>query len=92
MQEVYPPSSFAAPEVQLHDVLTPACDVWSLGCIIFHLFSPRRDFWIPGFELRRRPPRDTLLDLSLAYDKLPEHWWDMWKHRDLYFVLERDQS
>jgi serine/threonine protein kinase len=80
-----PLPSFASPEVQLHDVLTPACDVWSLGCLIFSLFQPNLDMWKPTIWAR-----DTLLSFTLAYGKLPEHWWAMWKDRESFFFLKTE--
>jgi hypothetical protein len=29
--------------------------------------------------------RETLLSFTLAYGKLPEHWWAMWKDRESFF-------
>ncbi|KAF8244425.1 kinase-like protein [Wilcoxina mikolae CBS 423.85] len=64
------PPSFAAPEVQLQDILTPACDVWSLDCLLYTIFSTNY-LWIPAFGYH-----DSLLDLTFCFCKLPDPWWD----------------
>ncbi|KAF8544539.1 kinase-like domain-containing protein [Trichophaea hybrida] len=76
------PSTLSAPEVQLHDVLTPACDISSLGCLLHFLFSDRY-MWkpMPG-------GRDTLLAFTLCYGKLPSYWWALWKDCKFYFTME----
>jgi serine/threonine protein kinase len=47
-QTTYPPLSFSSPKVQVHDILTPACDVWSLGCILYPLFCAIEIMWRPS--------------------------------------------
>ena len=73
------PPCFAAPEIQLRDILTPACDVWSLGSLLYTLFSTEYmftpDFW----------SRDTLVDFTICYGKLPDPWWGLWKGREEYY-------
>jgi serine/threonine protein kinase len=64
------PPTYAASEVIFKDpVLTPAVDVWSLGCVLFRLFSDH-DLWdlFDGDD-------DTILSWVCAYGKLPEEWW-----------------
>jgi len=55
------PPSFAAPEIQLRDILTPACDVWSLGCLLYTLFSTNY-MLTPDLGYC-----DTLLDLTFCF-------------------------
>lgn len=71
--------SFAAPEVQLRDVLTPACDVWALGCVLHHVFSNDR-LWMP-----LAGHRNSLVDLTLCFGKLPDPWWSAWPGRGRFF-------
>ena len=73
------PPEFAAPEIQLQHFLTPACDVWSLGCLLYTLFSVRYLFTPKGFI------RDTLLDFTICFGKLPDPWWGLWKERAEYY-------
>ncbi|KAI5849148.1 kinase-like domain-containing protein [Tricharina praecox] len=72
--------SFASPEIQCHDVLTPACDIWSLGCVLHHIFS-NNYMWVPLTGCYQ----DTLIDLTLCFAKLPEPWWSRWSDRARYF-------
>ena len=70
---------FAAPEVQLGDILTPACDVWSLGCLLYALFSACSMF---AADIGRR---DTLLDIISCFGRLQDPWWGLWKGRGEYY-------
>ncbi|EFO63275.1 NEK, Kinase [Giardia lamblia P15] len=63
-------AAYMAPEVLLHNEVSPASDVWGLGVIVYELATLRR----PGF-LEGREPRDVFIDgwrpdLSGAADDL----------------------
>ena len=51
--------------------------MWSLGCLLYTLFNADYMF-IPD----RLFCRDTLLDLTICFGKLPDPWWGLWKDRE----------
>lgn len=55
------PPQFAAPEIQLGNIFAPACDVRSLGCLIYTLFS-YSNMLIPDIGYR-----DTLLNIAIRF-------------------------
>jgi serine/threonine protein kinase len=75
----YTPPAFAAPEILFGDVLTPASDIWSLGCLIFNR--------ICGYSLWSYLTSldDVLIDTTLAYGRLLERWCTKWERREDYF-------
>ncbi|KAF8247852.1 hypothetical protein K440DRAFT_288440 [Wilcoxina mikolae CBS 423.85] len=63
------PLAVAAPEALFEDVLTPASDIWALGCLIFNTICGH-SLWSYLTSLD-----DVLIDITLAYGRLPERWW-----------------
>ncbi|KAF8474217.1 kinase-like domain-containing protein, partial [Kalaharituber pfeilii] len=73
------PLLYAAPEVLFEENLTPACDIWALGCLIFMLFGCT-NLW-RGFDYK-----DSLLVCwTLNFGQLPECWWGKWEDRLTFF-------
>ncbi|KAG6888276.1 hypothetical protein C0992_008957 [Termitomyces sp. T32_za158] len=75
------PISLAAPEILFHDsIISCKVDIWSLGCLIFALFSTH-GLLESFFEDRD----EILIDMVRTFGKLPERWWTEWETRDQYF-------
>ncbi|KAF8533718.1 kinase-like domain-containing protein [Trichophaea hybrida] len=73
------PLCYAAPEVLFGDLLTPACDVWSLGCLLFHVLGSMV-LWplIWG-------KKEIFPNMVVGLGKFPKHWWQQWEERSKYF-------
>lgn len=60
--------------------ISPAADIWSLGCTIYELFSPGTLF--EGFF----PDEDDMIaEVVSALGKPPQLWWDNWRARGDFF-------
>ena len=54
--------------------------MWSLGCLLYSLFS------LSNMFILDMGCRDTLLDLTICFGKLPDPWWGgLWKDREEYY-------
>jgi non-specific serine/threonine protein kinase len=87
-----PPGSVAttlglrAPEIILHDTISPAIDIWSFGCIMFGLLTNNVLFELFAFTGQRNTiDDDHLLQLSEISGPLPEDMLAKWSRRSLYF-------
>lgn len=68
-KELGTPLTFAAPEVFFRDALTPACDVWALGCLLFEILTT---FPLWGCLLHQYEVIEQWIN---AFGPLPERWW-----------------
>jgi serine/threonine protein kinase len=74
--------TYAAPEVLFGDpFMTPACDVWALGCVLY-LVLDECDLWITVWKNAEIFP-----NLMSALGKSPDRWWQQWdaEERSKYF-------
>ncbi|KAG6871186.1 hypothetical protein C0992_011547, partial [Termitomyces sp. T32_za158] len=78
------PIALAAPEIIFHDSnISSKVDIWSLGCLIFELFSKH---WL--FDSFFKDRDEILIEMVRTLGKLPERWWTAWEARDQF--LEED--
>jgi serine/threonine-protein kinase SRPK3 len=76
------PLSYAAPEVIFNDPLkTPACDVWSLGCLLYRVLGDM-NLWAMMWSQAEIFP-----NLMTALGRFPDRWWQQWdgEERSKYF-------
>jgi serine/threonine protein kinase len=76
------PLSYAAPEVIFDDPLkTSACDVWSLGCLLYRVLGDL-DLWVMIWNQAEIFP-----NLMTALGRFPDRWWQQWdaEERSKYF-------
>ncbi|KAI0140538.1 kinase-like domain-containing protein [Xylariaceae sp. FL1272] len=68
---LHTPLAVRAPEVVLGDVFDHRVDLWSMGCLIFELFTGQ-----PPFDVSSMMTPGMLMDQmeELATDKVPERW------------------
>jgi serine/threonine protein kinase len=75
--------AFAAPEVLFNDVLSPACDIWSLGCLVFLLIGDRY-LWSSLFNTKE----EVFRQWAFAFGRLPDRWWRAWETKDRKKLLD----
>ncbi|KAI0531648.1 kinase-like domain-containing protein [Xylaria digitata] len=64
-----------APEVLFDDPISRRVDLWSLGCLIFELFTGQ-----PPFDSMMITPASLILQiLRFSTDKLPDRWEAKWQ-------------
>ncbi|KAF8521833.1 kinase-like domain-containing protein [Gautieria morchelliformis] len=78
--QVHTPSIYAAPEIILHDHVSPAADVWALA-VLMHLVLSGGCF----FDSPHRIKKEVLSEMVLTLGKLPDRWWSKWEDRLEYF-------
>ncbi|KAI0867389.1 kinase-like domain-containing protein [Hypoxylon argillaceum] len=67
---LHTPLAVRAPEVVLGDVFDHRVDLWSMGCLLFELFTGQ-----PPFDVSMLTPGTLISQMEeLAADKLPERW------------------
>lgn len=74
------PSQFSAPEVLRALGVSPASDVWALGCATFEICA--------GYTLFKalfNPPQDVMKDMVAMLGKPPDRIWLAWEERSNYF-------
>jgi serine/threonine-protein kinase SRPK3 len=75
------PLVYAAPEILLKDIPSPASDVWAFA-VLTHVFLSG------GFELfmsNYGKLNEILREMVLVLGKFPERWWSKWAERGQYF-------
>lgn len=75
------PENYLPPELLLEeeDAISPACDLWALGCTLFEIRQQ-----IPLFYMIF--DKDELLaEIVRFFGKLPEPWWGKWEAREDFF-------
>lgn len=60
---------YLAPEVAVGWPLSPASDVWALGCVIFRMRSGNE-----LFDWDTSSPADVLIQMNILLGELPEEW------------------
>jgi serine/threonine-protein kinase SRPK3 len=81
MTELHTPSVYAAPEIILHDHVSPATDVWALA-VLTHFVLSGGGFL---FNSYRGIKKEVLREMVLTLGKLPDRWWTKWEDRSEYF-------
>ena len=74
------PSQYSAPEVLRSLGISPASDVWALGCLTFELCA--------GYTLFKalfNPRQDVMKDMVAMLGKPPDQIWNVWQERSNYF-------
>jgi len=72
---------YAAPEILLDDVPSPASDVWAFTVLIYYLTSGGLFL----FDSTHGTLNEVLHEVVLSLGKLPERWWLKWSDRGQYF-------
>ncbi|KAF8485412.1 kinase-like domain-containing protein [Gautieria morchelliformis] len=73
--QLHTPCVYAAPEILLHDHVSPAVDVWALA-VLMHLVLSGGSLLFFFMVLR---------EMVLTLGKLPDRWWTKWEDRSEYF-------
>ena len=74
------PPQFSAPESLFRQGISPASDVWALGCNTFEICA--------GYALFKAlfvPRQDVMRDFVAMLGKFPPRFWDVWEERPKYF-------
>lgn len=74
------PSQFSPPENIFRQGISPASDIWALGCNTFEICA--------GYTLFKAlflPRQDVLRDMVAMLGKPPERFWSVWEERGRYF-------
>ncbi|KAF8482197.1 kinase-like domain-containing protein [Gautieria morchelliformis] len=79
--QLHTPSVYAAPEIILHDHVSPAVDVWALAVLVHLVLSGGSFLFISYHGIKNEVLREMVLTLG----KLPDRWWTRWEDRSEYF-------
>ncbi|KND90073.1 Serine/threonine-protein kinase spk-1 [Tolypocladium ophioglossoides CBS 100239] len=78
------PARYLAPEVAVGRPVSPASDIWALGCAIFRIRSGDELF----FDYDTNCPEDALRQIVKAVGELPEEWKQTQFDKDGFALAE----
>ncbi|PYH37021.1 kinase-like protein [Aspergillus neoniger CBS 115656] len=79
--ELHTPTALLPPEAFFQDPITPAADIWTLGCTLYDILGER-----PLFETWADDPDDVIGEMVSTLGKLPKKWWQRWEKRPEFFL------
>ena len=83
-KELHTAINTAAPEAVFGDLVTPAVDVWAVGCIIFGSMADH-PLWCAMWS-----NDEIIVQWVLALGRFPDRWWNAWSSSNQYFNEEGD--
>ena len=81
LTQLHTPAVYAAPEVILHDHVSPAVDVWALAVLMHLVLSGGSFLFISAYGIKKEVLREMVFTLG----KLLDRWWTKWEDRSEYF-------
>lgn len=82
------PAKYLAPEVAVGQPLSPASDIWALGCAIFRIRSGDDLF----FDYDTDCPVDALVQIVKAMGELPEQWRQTKFDEEGFAIIEKGKE